>query len=367
MRVVRQTCLAFACFLLPLLWDAQAHMQGTCEPVGDVRFVCMSERTEDIVSVPNSDWVLTSGVLRATHTRTGVKMPLYSTEARPDRHVFGACPGPLAEAEPQEKLFRVGGLSLRAGTNGIHRLYALHRVSRASVEVFELDARGNTPSIVWIGCVIYPSGIGFNSVTSLPGNGIVGTNFNGTGVAFIGMSPEAVKGRARLVSGQPTGELWEWGPSIGWKKVPDSEASGPNGVEASPDGAWLYFNEWAKKRVVRISRGRTPIRRDYIQLSFHPDNLHWQRDGFLMTAGQGPTAEEVLGPCLAPKQNCITVSMGVARIDPKALKAEEVLRYPAGNGIVGAAAAAADLGSEIWVTDIGPGNRIVRFARRQTP
>src|SRR5262245_10931354 len=72
MRVVRQNCLAFGCFLLPLLWDAQAHTQGTCEPVGDVRFVCMSHRTEDIVSVPNSDWVLTSGVLTATHTRTGV-------------------------------------------------------------------------------------------------------------------------------------------------------------------------------------------------------------------------------------------------------------------------------------------------------
>jgi hypothetical protein len=327
----------------------------------------MPQLTEDIVPIPDSDWVLTSGMLTAINTRTGVAMQVYSKEVRADLKVFAGCPVPLAEAEPQQQGFRVGGLSLRLAASGIHRLYAGHSGSRSSVEVFEIDARGYLPTIVWIGCVIYPTGVAFNSVTSLPDNGIVGTNLNrsGSGAAITGMTPEAIKRRARLVSGKPTGELWEWAPSVGWTKVPGSEASGPNGVEASPDGKWLYFNEWGRKRVVRLSRGRTPVDRQYVELGFLPDNLHWQPDGhFLMTAGQGPSAEEVLGKCLAPLQNCATVSMGVARINPTTLRAEEILRYPSGNGIIGAATAAADVGSELWVTDIGPSRRIVRFPRR---
>lgn len=358
-----RTGLALACVLGGL---GSIRAQETCEPVGKVRFVCLPQRTEDLVVLPDSAWTLTSGVLTAINTKDGSAMPLFSSEARHDRAVYGDCPQPLANAQGGDQKFHLGGLSVRRGQGGVHRLYALHRGTRASVEVFDVDVRRGTPAIVWIGCVLVPSGVSFNSLTSLPDHGIVATNFlapqNG---AFTGMNADAVKGRAKLVSGMPTGELWEWQPKTGWAKVPGSEASGPNGVESSLDGKWLYFDEWATKRVVRLSRGQQPVRKDSLELSFHPDNLHRQQDGSLLTAGQGPAVEEILGRCLAPgNQDCTQVSMGVARINPQAFKAEEILRYPAGNGVVRAAAAAAAVGGEIWVTDIGGPNRIARIPAR---
>src|SRR6185295_20134543 len=109
-----------------------------------------------------------------------------------------------------------------------------------------------------------------NSVAPLPDGGFVATNPYRRG------DPDA---RARAQAGSNSGEVWEWHTGSGWTAVPDSESPGPNGIEVSRDGSWLYINLWPASKVMRLSRGQSPVKKDIIDVPFHPDNIRWQADG----------------------------------------------------------------------------------------
>ena len=104
--------------------------------------------------------------------------------------------------------------------------------------MFDLDVRGEQPSVTWIGCVEAPAEtILLNSIVSLRGDGFLATHFYERG-------PNATAARDRAVAGELTGWLLQWHARTGWSKIAGSETSGPNGVETSPDGKWLYVSEW---------------------------------------------------------------------------------------------------------------------------
>ena len=66
------------------------------------------------------------------------------------------------------------------------------------------------------------------------------------------------------MAGEINGEVWEWHTGTGWKKVPGSESAGPNGLEISEDGKWLYIGGWGSQSFIRLSRGQTPVKRDSV-------------------------------------------------------------------------------------------------------
>ena len=107
-------------------------------------------------------------------------------------------------------------------------------------------------------------------MSPVPGGGFVTTNF----------APRGGNAVAAALKGSNSGEVWEWQSKDGWKIVPGSESPGPNGIEASRDGNWLYVNLWPVKKVMRLSRGKTPVQKDVIDLPFHPDNIRWQAEFF---------------------------------------------------------------------------------------
>ena len=51
-------------FLLSLLFSVTPSIwaQGACEPAGDVEFICGLANAEDLVQVPESDWIITSAM-----------------------------------------------------------------------------------------------------------------------------------------------------------------------------------------------------------------------------------------------------------------------------------------------------------------
>jgi sugar lactone lactonase YvrE len=70
-----------------------------------------------------------------------------------------------------------------------------------------------------------------------------------------------------------TGDVWEYHAATGWKRVPGSEGTAPNGLEISKDGQWLYVAGWAEEKLTRLSRGQMPVKKDVIELGFRPENL----------------------------------------------------------------------------------------------
>ena len=328
------------CGLWCLWLTAPSSAQTDCDPDGSVRFVCGPVSPEDLVVVPDTAWVIVSGMedeghLYAADTRDLTSTVLFPAETSRPRHdtaLFGECPGPSTAQ------FRPHGLSLRAGSGGIHTLYVVRHGAREAIEVFQLDAAEATPTLTWVGCAVAPDSVGFNSVAALPGEGFAATNFS-----------------------RPTGELWEWAPAAGWTEVPGSETSGPNGLVASSDGRWLYIGGWGTRSLIRISRGQTPVQRDAVNVGFHIDNVRWAPDGTLFAAGHASESGDAgaIGACLGQGQ-CDGISSRVAKVDPESLTAREIVRYPS-NDLFILGTVAIQVGDEVWVGGIGGRDRIARF------
>jgi sugar lactone lactonase YvrE len=210
-------------------------------------------------------------------------------------------------------------------------LYVVHHGNRESIEVFEFDAHAKPPALTWVGCAVAPDPIGLNAVVGLPDGGFITTNFQARG-------PADPAGRGRMMAGENNGEVWEWHTGTGWKKVPGTEAAGPNGLEISKDGKTLYVGGWGSQSVIRVSRGQTPVKRDAVPAGFRVDNLRWAPDGFLLATGQGGTA---------PSQ-----TSHVAKVDPNTLMVKELIRYPY-NDMLRGGTTAIQIGKEIWLSSHG--------------
>jgi len=333
--------------LLPLSANLEARPAG-CDPIGNVQFLCDQVGPEDLAVVPGSEWVISSGMaangaIRLVNLRdktTTVLFPSATSIERPNKKIYDSCPGPIGSEGDK---FRAHGLYLRPGPNALQTLYVVHHGDRESIEVFEFDARPKPPTLTWIGCAVAPDPIGLNSVVGLPDGGFITTNFsprNGDAAA-----------RARMMAGENNGEVWEWHTTTGWKKVPGSESAGPNGLEISKDGKWLYIGGWGSQSVIRLSREQTPIKKDSVPVGFRVDNLRWAPDGALLAAGQGGTA---------PSQ-----TSNVVKVDPATLKFQELIRHPNIDGF-GVTTVAIQIGKELWLGSVR-GDRIAIFPLPQSP
>ena len=326
-----------------LLIGTTGSRAAGCDPAGNVRFVCDQNGPEDLALVPGSEWVLSSGMtangaIRLVNVRDRTSTVLFPSAAareRLDRKTYDSCPGPIDPAEKDK--FRAHGLYLRPGRNAVHTLYVVHHGNRESIEVFEFDARPKAPTLTWIGCAVAPDPVGLNSVIGLADGGFITTNFSPRNADATG--------RGRMMAGENNGELWEWHTGSGWKIVPGSESAGPNGLEISQDGKWLYIGGWGSQSVIRLSRGQTPVKRDAVQLGFRVDNLRWAPDNTLLAAGQGGTA---------PSQ-----TSNVARVDPNSLKVQELVSQPYGD-VLTAGTVAIQIGKDLWVGSVR-GDRIAIF------
>ena len=343
--------LTFLASLVVVSWAPGLAGQGAagaagtapCSPVGNVRFVCGQLAPEDLVLLPGSQWIVASafagtGGINLINIRdhtTTLAFPTATSKERLDAKTYNTCPGPPDAADKAK--FATHGLALRAGRNSTHTLYAVHHGGRESIEVFEVDARGKTPTLTWVGCAVAADPIGLNSVVALPEGGFIATDFLARGIDAAG--------RGRMLAGENNGALWEWHTATGWKMIPGSEAAGANGLEISKDGKWLYVAAWGSQSFFRLSRGQTPVKRDSVPLGFRVDNIRWAPDGSIFAAGQGG---------VAPMQ-----TSNIVKIDPNTLKVQEIIRHPNspefGNGTV-----AVQIGQELWVGSFR-GDRIAIF------
>lgn len=294
---------------------------GACDPVGEIRFICGITSPEDLAVVPDSDWVVASGnqaggriqLVSVRELSARVVFPSEGAGERLDAATYPTCPGPIDPLEGDE--FRAHGLYLDPGTGTVHTLYVVHHGFRESIEVFELDAGRPSPALTWIGCVVAPEGAGLNAVAALPGGGFVTT--------------------APRMEGEIGSGVWEWNTGAGWALVPGSADIRPNGVEVSADGEWLYVAGWQDERFIRLSRGRTPVAMDAVQIGFRPDNLRMAPDGRIYAAGH----TDFQTPAEASN---------VAWIDPETLEFERIFHHPYREGFA-AATTAMPIGGDIWL------------------
>lgn len=308
---------------------------------------------EDLVGIPNSPWIITSGLAegqrpgslflidRRTKTASDLlrgKLPLKQNSA-----FYPGCPGPLNKA-----VISAHGIALRREAAGRHVLYVLNHGGREAIEVFQVDASRRRPALTWVGCIPLPENTVGNGVAPMPGGGIVVTHM---AVPRYFATPQAAKApeawTEKFTAGALTGYAATWTAGSGWNEVPGTEGSGPNGIEVSPDGQWIWVANWPVREIVRVPIGpqaRDPRRR-VIKLDFLPDNLRWGDDGWLWVAGAAGTPADFFA-CTS-KPGC-RGDYGIARINPSTLAVQRV-PHPKPSPAFGDATTAAKLGDAIWL------------------
>jgi hypothetical protein len=329
-----------------LLVHAQAPAPS-CAAAAGLMFVCGLQNPEDVVIVPDTRWLLTSGMapgagLSAVDTQAKTVRRLYApgtARARPDRARFANCPGPLDAAQAV-----LHGLALRPAAEGRYTVYATNHGGRESIEVFELSlgsgGTGGTPSATWTGCVLLPPKLGANSVAAFS---------DGTLLATVLILPG--KTFEDAFAGRNTGIVLQWTPGTpGFVELKGTELVANNGIETSPDDREFYVASTPTYRVYAFSRatpGAGPLR--FAQLKdFGPDNVRWTSDNRLITAGLVDDEPACGG---RPKnEQGIRCPMGyaVATIDPQTMTATEIARGPRTAAFTGTAMAAV-VGNELWL------------------
>jgi hypothetical protein len=330
-----------------------------CTEAGGITPICGLVNPEDLALLSPSPWIAVSqirnaergGNLIALHPPWNKPTLLFPVEGaslgvtKPSDG-WGAkdCPGP-----PDPERFSPLGLDLARRADGKRVLFAINHGSRQSVELFEVG-RSDPPTLTWQGCVLVPGSALTNDLAALPDGGFVVTNMYprswGLGSLLL---------RLRLLLAWNTGYVLEWTPANGWRQIPHSKASYPNGVEVSPDGETLYFAAFGSSELVRMKRSdgseRTsvPVPR--------PDNLTWGDDKRLLVAAHTAPITEVAG-CLSIEEGSCGVSFSVYAVDPETLETERILEHPGGPPM-GGASVALQVGDQLFLGSF-VGDRIGR-------
>jgi hypothetical protein len=338
---------------LPVGTATAAAPAGTadgCAPSNALNYICGLTASEDLVRVPDSNWLLASGM------NVGAPAHLYRVDVQRKRaeaafptdpsvpvqpfHSSMGCSGP-----PDFQRMSLDGLALRAGTDGQHTLYAANHGDRMAIELFAIDARGARPRLRWIDCATLPANTLPNAVATLPRGGFLVISF---------YDPTDPQSWSRMARGQMTGRILEWHPGKGFAPLPDSATSGGNGLETSADGSLVYASSWSARKLVVLSL-HNGSRRE-IALDFMPDNIHRLPDGALLVGGQRTTVAAVHA-CAGPQCPQPWV---VARINPSDGAVAVLLEGP-GSPEVNYACGAIEVAGTLFVTVRGA-QRIIYHA-----
>jgi hypothetical protein len=335
------TLLGLAALTASLFAQGAGQPPG-CAPSGGLSFVCGVQNAEDLVLVPNTQWLIVSGMapgsgLRAVDTRAKTVRTLYggtTAASRADKTRYASCPGPL---DPKQAVLH--GLSLRPATGGRYTVYATNHGGRESIEVFELNAAGGAPSATWIGCVVLTGGLAANSVAAFTDGSLVATVLILPGKTFEDAFAQ-----------RNTGVVIAWKPGDAtFQPLPGTELSANNGIETSPDDREFYVASTTTKRIIAFSRAapHKPLRTAQLK-EVGPDNVRWTADNRLIAAGMIDDEPACGGP---PKtEEGIRCPRGyiAVTIDPKTMAVTELARGPRTTSFTGTAMAMR-VGDELWL------------------
>jgi hypothetical protein len=332
------------------------HAQQACEPAGGLQFVCGPKNAEDLVRVPDTPWIVSSGMANGASfflidSRNGAWRPL-AFDVKPDA-AFSRCASP-----PVLATFQTHGLSIRGLDRGVTRLQVVGHGAREAIELFDIAVRADGPILTWKGCVPMPEGLAANSVAAFADGSIVATVLLMPGKSFLDS-----------VSKRPTGAVFEWTPgSNGFVQVAGAELPGNNGIEVAADGREFYVVSSGLQTVVAFSHSN-PARqlRSTRPLPFTPDNVHRGPDGRLFTAGMANDVPECGGAPgpehdLSRLATCARGTIAVA-IDARTFKDVVIVETPA-TKVFSNATMVLPMGREFWLGTFS-GDRVAHGALRR--
>ena len=338
--------------------DAQPQAKQPAPPLmdcgthGSFDIICGARSPEDLEATPDGKFLIVSQFLNPARgggdaaglflfdpaRKTFTRMPV-TAEPRKD---WGdaACPGPIGD------VLAPHGISLAKRNGGAQQLFVVNHGGRQSMEMYELKQSAGTWGLIWRGCVVAAQD--YNDVAALPDGGYIATHptaLNAPGQA--GAAPP----------GQPSGFVSRWTPGKGESELPGTRAGYPNGVLASADGRYMYFNAWTAKEVHKydLKEGKEV---GMIKLDFMPDNISWTPKRQMLAAG----VKGNRGDCPPGSGTPCIQAFGIAEIDPAKFQAKTVFDSAGKGALISGVSVALEAGNAIYVGAFS-GDRIVKIPR----
>ena len=302
-----------------------------------------------MVALPRGHWLIGGGMHlgRSAHViaidiwrkRSVPVWPVDAAAAQPGRSTGrregdAGCPGP-----PDPAGLSLNGLALRPLRDAQALLYAVNTGDRRAVEIFAVSAGAGVPRLAWRGCIPMPAHVMPNAVAPLPGGGLVISNF---------YNPDDPAAWARMDQGVSMGQVLAWSARTGLHPIDVGPVSGPNGLETSRDGRWLYVSDWGGRHLVIVDLRRGT--RSRLSLPFLPDNLRRLADGTIMIAGQ---ATRPLAIAACTQASC-PQPWAVARYEPRSRRLSLVTRQP-GSSVMNYVTTALRVDGTLYLTGRGEG------------
>lgn len=301
---------------------------------------------EDLVGVPGTDWVITSGMtgpgapqgrLHAVHRddlSCSELFPYGLTHAL-DAGRFGA------QAPLDPAVFSPHGIDVMRRADGVAELFVVNHGGRESVEVFEILLDGPRPALRWIGGAEMPGTTLGNDVAVLADGGFVVST---TGDIEGRPMPQAM---AAAGAEADTGGVLEWSSTEGWRLLPKTGINVANGVAVSADGEWVFIGGWNGRCIKKVRRGPADPEAITVPAPVMVDNLTWTDDGMLLAAGAYDTTAEAFIAAHFGGEPRLALPTQVIRIDPDSLAIEVVVDY--GEEAFGVGTTGLQVGDELWV------------------
>ncbi len=322
----------------------------SCGVHGDIEVLCGTRSPEDLELTPDGKYLIATQFVNLGRNATaGFGMALYDLAKKtftkmavtdePDKS-WGdsACPGPIDDTLVSH------GESLAKRSNGAWALYVVNHGGRQSIEMFELKPAASSGwALVWRGCEV--AAHDYNDVAILPDGGFVGTyptalSSGGTGGPF---------------GGEVTGYVVRWTPGKGESEIMNTRIRYPNGVVVSPDGRFMYVNEFAGRQVFKYDLKNEKVTGS-VKVDFLPDNLTWTKKGRILAAGvkgaRGDCPEGSGRPCIQ--------GFGVAEIDPAKMQARAIFDSASHDPLIGGVSVALEVGNSIYLGAF-QGDRLVKI------
>lgn len=252
---------------------------NVAKTINSLNYVEQIQSPEDLVQIPNSKWIIASGMaaksgLYLIDSEQKTAKRWFAPKANSASHLY-----PDSEPQPHADEMQIHGISLRAVEGGKYHLYAVNhngfdkKITRETIEIFEVDPYAATPTLTWLGNVRLPEG--------LAGNGVVS---GADGAIYTTVMTHPKDSLTDMFAGKITGAVYRWTPiSRQFEKIQGSERNGNNGIELSPDGKFIYIAHMQGVSKLTNTNPAQSVANAWLDYGV-ADNLHWH-DNILITAG----------------------------------------------------------------------------------
>ena len=298
-----------------------------CVDTADIQVACDIRNPEDLVYFAPTNEIIFGQYGDMVAGRTGALSALDAdTMATRDLDVFYN--DDIQWGDPNCTLLPEGelsphGLDLSKRQDGSWQLLVVNHYLRESIEFFEVIQDAGGVMLHARGCVEMPADNRINDVAATADtSGFIVTHMHEPDESSAGKF-NAVK----LLLGLDTGYVMEWSPSVGFKRLPGSDGSLPNGITIAPDLKSYYVNEYTGSKVSQINRATGELLASW-DVSY-PDNSAWGNDGKLYVSSALGFITDALDCPPRDGFNCM-LPFVIEVIDPIDGSQEQVYRHEGG-------------------------------------